>query len=74
MKSWKGQGAYGAVYRAVRRGWRRAEPVALKVSLLPWDARFAREAEVLSRLSHPSIPRLLDHGEVRPASGADYPF
>jgi len=47
---------------------------ALKVSLLPWDARFAREAEVLSRLSHPSIPRLLDHGEVRPASGADYPF
>ena len=44
------------------------------MSLLPWDARFAREAEVLSRLSHPSIPRLLDHGEVRPASGADYPF
>ncbi len=74
MKSWQGQGAYGAVYRAVRRGFRRTGPVALKVSLLPWDARFAREAEVLSRLSHPSIPRLLDRGEMRPASGADYPF
>ena len=74
MKSWQGQGGYGAVYRAVRRGWRRSGPVALKVSLLPWDARFAREAEVLSRLSHPSIPRLLDRGELRPASGAEYPF
>jgi len=74
VKSWQGQGAYGAVYRAVRRGFRRTGPVALKVSLLPWDARFAREAEVLSRLSHPSIPRLLDRGEMRPASGADYPF
>jgi len=74
VKAWQGQGAYGAVYRAVRRGFRRSEPVALKVSLLPWNARFAREAEVLSRLSHPSIPRLLDRGELRPPSGADYPF
>jgi serine/threonine protein kinase len=48
--------------------------VALKVSLLPWDARFAREAELLSRLSHPSIPRLLDRGALRPPSGAEYPF
>jgi serine/threonine protein kinase len=24
VKSWQGQGAYGAVYRAVRRGWRRS--------------------------------------------------
>jgi serine/threonine protein kinase len=48
--------------------------VALKVALLPWDARFAREAELLSRLSHPGIPRLLDRGELRPPSGAEYPF
>jgi len=74
VKSWQGQGGYGAVYRAVRRGLRRSGPVALKVSLLPWSKRFAREAELLSRLSHPSIPRLLDRGELRPASGADYPF
>jgi serine/threonine protein kinase len=44
------------------------------VSLLPWDARFAREAELLSRLSHPSIPRLLERGALHPPSGAEYPF
>jgi len=74
VKAWQGQGAYGAVYRAVRRGWKRSGLVALKVSLLPWNARFAREAEVLSRMSHPSIPRLLDRGELRSPFGADYPF
>ncbi len=74
MKAWQGQGAYGAVYRAVRGGWRRSGPVALKVSLLPWDGRFAREAELLSRLSHPGIPRLLDQGKLQPPSGAEYPF
>jgi serine/threonine protein kinase len=74
VKAWQGQGAYGAVYRAVRGGWRRSGPVALKVALLPWDARFAREVELLSRLSHPSIPRLLDRGVPQPASGAEYPF
>jgi serine/threonine protein kinase len=48
--------------------------VALKVSLLPWDGRLAREAELLSRLSHPSIPRLLDRGGPQSTSGAEYPF
>jgi hypothetical protein len=74
VKAWRGQGAYGAVYRAVRRGWRRSGPVALKVALLPWDGRLAREAELLSRLSHPSIPRLLERGGLKPFSGAEYPF
>jgi serine/threonine protein kinase len=74
VQAWQGEGGYGAVYRAVRGGWRRSGPVALKVSLLPWGARFVREAELLSRLSHPSIPRLLDRGKLRPASGAEYPF
>jgi serine/threonine protein kinase len=74
VKAWQGQGAYGAVYRAVRVGWRRSEPVALKVALLPWDGRLAREAELLSRLRHPSIPRLLDRGGLKPSSGAEYPF
>jgi eukaryotic-like serine/threonine-protein kinase len=74
VKSWQGQGAYGAVYRAVRGGWRHSGPVALKVALLPWAARFDREAELLSRLSHPSIPRLLDRGVLQPSSGEEYPF
>jgi len=66
----QGQGAYGAVYRAVRGGQEEAGPVALKLSsLYPWDARFGREAELLSRLSHPSIRRLLDRSYyVQPGS------
>ncbi|HLL01240.1 MAG TPA: serine/threonine-protein kinase [Myxococcaceae bacterium] len=72
--AWQGQGGSGAVYRAVRVGQEAAGPVALKCSLLPWGARFAREAQLLSRLSHPSIPRLLDQGELRHASGPGYPF
>jgi serine/threonine protein kinase len=33
-----------------------------------------REVELLSRLSHPSIPRLLDRGGPWPPSGKEYPF
>ena len=75
VEAWQGQGAYGAVYRAVRVGQEHAGPVALKLALYPWDARFAREAELLSRLSHPSIPQLLDRGVLRHPSGTvEYPF
>jgi serine/threonine protein kinase len=74
VEIWRGQGAHGAVYRAVRVGQEHAGPVALKVSLLPGNKRLVREAELLSRLSHPSIPRLLDRGMVLGASGAQYPF
>jgi serine/threonine protein kinase len=64
VEAWQGQGAFGAVYRAVRVGEEPAGPVALKVALHLWDWRMAREAELLSRVSHPSIPRLLDRGGV----------
>ncbi|HEX8703504.1 MAG TPA: serine/threonine-protein kinase [Myxococcaceae bacterium] len=74
VKAWQGQGAYGAVYRAERSGWRRSEHGALKVSLWLWDARMKREVELLSRLSHPSIPRLLDRGGPLVASRNEYPF
>ncbi len=47
--AWAGQGVYGAVYRAVRVGQEQAEPVALKVALLPGDPRFAREVELRRR-------------------------
>ncbi|HEX8697247.1 MAG TPA: protein kinase [Myxococcaceae bacterium] len=72
--AWHAQGAYGAVYRAVRIGQEQAGPVALKISLRPWDRRFVREAELLSRLSHPCLPRLLDRGVLRHPSGAELPF
>ena len=74
MKAWQGQGGYGAVYRAERVGFRRSEPGALKVSLSPWGWRMEREVKLLSRLKHPSIPRLLDAGEPHPPSGGGHPF
>jgi serine/threonine protein kinase len=74
VKAWQGQGGYGAVYRAERAGFRRAEPGALKVSLLRWGWRMEREVELLSRLSHPGIPRLLDRGGPQPPAGNEYPF
>ena len=74
MEAWAGQGAYGAIYRAVRVGQEHEGPVALKFALYPWDARFAREAELLSRLSQPGVPRLLDRGVLRLPSGAEHPF
>jgi serine/threonine protein kinase len=49
--------------------------VAIKMSVNPWDARVVREAELLSRLSHPGIPRLLGRGVLRHAvSGAEHPW
>jgi serine/threonine protein kinase len=74
VKAWQGQGAYGAVYLAERRGWRRSELGAFKVSLGVWNWRMEREVELLSRLSHPSIPRLLDRGGKRNPSRDEYPF
>jgi len=74
VKAWQGEGASGAVYRAERVGFRRSEPGALKVSLLMWNWRMEREVELLSRLSHPSIPRLLDRGGPLRPSGNEYPF
>ncbi len=74
MLAWQGQGSYGAVYRAVRTGLEHLGPGALKLSLYPEDRRFAREAQLLSRLSHPSVPRLLDRGVLLHPSGFEYPF
>ena len=72
--AWQGQGAYGAVYRAVRVGQEDSAPAALKLALNPWDRRFVREAQLLSVLNHPGIPRLLDRGAWLHLSGAQHPF
>ncbi len=74
VRAWQGQGGYGAVYLAERRGFRRSERGALKVSLWLWNGRMAREVELLSRVSHPSIPRLLDRGGPRNRARNEYPF
>jgi hypothetical protein len=48
--------------------------VALKLAIHPRDARFKREAELLRRGRHPSVPRLLDSGEWRHPNGFIYPY
>jgi eukaryotic-like serine/threonine-protein kinase len=63
VASGAGRGAYGAVYRAVKVGQEEAGWVALKVALRSREERFEREAEVLSRIAHPGVPRLLAQGE-----------
>ncbi len=74
MGARQGEGGYGVVYRAERVGWRRSEPGALKVSLWLWNWHMEREVELLSRLSHPSIPRLLDKGGALLPSSNEYPY
>ncbi|WP_224242480.1 serine/threonine-protein kinase [Hyalangium gracile] len=69
-----GQGAHGAVYRAVPRHSEHAPPVALKLALRPADPRFAREVELLSRVRHPSVPRLYDSGTWNSSDGTPYPW
>jgi hypothetical protein len=67
----RGRGSYGVVYRAERLNDTQGVG-ALKLALHPSDARFTREAELLSRIRHPAVPRLLDHGEWLTPTGAAY--
>jgi serine/threonine protein kinase len=74
VKAYEGGGAYGLVFRAVRIGDEQAGEVALKVACYPRDPRFQREVELLSRVDHPSVPRLLGHGEWQPPRGEAHPY
>ncbi|QSQ23258.1 serine/threonine protein kinase [Pyxidicoccus parkwayensis] len=69
----RGLGVYGAVYLAIRADGLPGF-VALKMALHPRDERFAREAELLSRIHHSNVPRLIGHGEWQDAAGTVYPF
>ncbi|MCP3140304.1 serine/threonine protein kinase [Pyxidicoccus xibeiensis] len=66
-----GRGTYGVVYRA-ESVEEAGGVVALKLALHPGDARFVREDELLSRIHHPAVPRLFDHGQWQPREGASY--
>ncbi|SEU32185.1 Serine/threonine protein kinase [Stigmatella erecta] len=73
MVSRQGQGSYGAVYKV--------EPVAgppgamaLKLALHHRDPRFEREAEMLSRIRHPSVPRLYERGGWEMPGGGVFPY
>ncbi|WP_164013957.1 serine/threonine protein kinase [Pyxidicoccus trucidator] len=68
----RGRGSYGAVYRAVDAERGAGDSVALKLALHPWDARFMREAELLSRIRHPAVPRLRDQGQWMSPTGTPH--
>jgi serine/threonine protein kinase len=72
--AWAGCGVHGAVYRAVPSHDELAPPVALKLAFQPANPRFAREAELLSRCPHPSIPALLGQGSWLSPAGTLHPF
>ena len=62
-----GRGGMGEVYRAVRVDGEFEKQVAVKLVRGGWDAefiveRFRQERQVLARLDHPNIARLLDGG------------
>ncbi|ADO74045.1 serine/threonine-protein kinase [Stigmatella aurantiaca] len=70
-----GYGTYGAVYRAHRVGQTEGPPVALKLARYPDDPRFNREAELLTRIRHPGVPRLLGRGTWTGGPGrATHPY
>ncbi|MCP3144995.1 serine/threonine protein kinase [Pyxidicoccus xibeiensis] len=66
-----GRGAFGVVYQAESVDGTPGV-VALKLALDPGDARFVREAELLGRVHHPAVPRLLDHGRWQPRDGVSH--
>jgi hypothetical protein len=70
----QGRGTYGTVYRAVNQERKHLGPVALKLAVYPGDPRFEREAELLSRIRHPSVPRLFDAGVWQAPLGGAHPF
>ncbi|MCP3138617.1 serine/threonine protein kinase [Pyxidicoccus xibeiensis] len=72
MRERRGLGAFGAVYRAF--GVQGGGPVALKLALHFLDERYAREGELLSRIRHPSVPRLVDQGSWRQLGDFPHPY
>ena len=64
-----GHGGMGAVYRAVRIDQEFSQQVAIKLvrshlRTEDWTRRFLRERQILARLNHPYIARLLDGGSL----------
>ncbi|KFE70188.1 serine/threonine protein kinase [Hyalangium minutum] len=67
-------GSFGVVFLARRSEAPESPPVALKTAKMPNDARFEREAELLQRCPHPSIPRFEDTGLWTGSDDCQYPY
>lgn len=74
IEGYAGRGSYGLVYRARRAELPASPPVALKLAAFANDPRFAREAALLSRFHHPSMPRLLDWGWWSAGPSVQHPY
>ncbi|HZI15634.1 MAG TPA: serine/threonine-protein kinase [Myxococcus sp.] len=70
----RGSGTYGVVYLVEGVAPEASGLAALKVAHHPWNERFRREVELLSRLRHPSVPRLLGEGAWLSPTGQSYPW
>ncbi len=66
-------GGYGTVYVVQAKRRPRGRRYALKLARQPDSPWFSREAEVLARLRHPGVPRLVDAGAWRAGTGS-HPF
>jgi len=67
-------GSYGVVFLVERAGHPEAGLFALKLAKQPWDERFEREAQLLQRCQHPSIPRYEDMGVWTGPKNRRYPY
>jgi serine/threonine protein kinase len=69
-----GSGGNGIVYRACLAEDPGRGNYALKLAREPESPRFEREAEMLSRIDHPHVPRLVDRGTWQSPWGCEYPY
>jgi len=69
-----GGGAFGVVYLVEGVAPGASGLGALKLALAPRDERFGREVELLARLRHPCVPRLLASGDWCPPGGLPHPY
>jgi serine/threonine protein kinase len=74
VSGFRGRGTYGIVYSAVSQGHGPPAFAALKLAVYAGDPRFDREVELLSRIRHPSVPRLFDSGLWRHPLGRVHPY
>ncbi len=73
VKGWRGRGAYGTLYCVEREGHEAEGEFALKLAIHPGDKRFEREAQLLSRIESPYVPRFRELGEWEHPSGV-FPY
>lgn len=74
IEGYAGRGSYGLTFRARLASQPQSAPVALKVAVFPGDPRFWREATLLEKLQHLSVPQLLDYGEWHASTDAMHPY